>query len=242
MENNYEYIIKPGGLVRRETTEQPIDINASIIEQLASNVSRKATKVFPMKLIDPENEGIAGVTIMSGGVTCWSLPLQKIQIKTFYQTKDGVVFPVFDDTTSPELDLEWVVPQGLYLTLAVMLEGNMHATSQYLVAWDSSQRIYRLPISNLYADCKLCWGKYKSTATCHVEALAEAVANFYKSPWQKDLYDADAEKRKKTRSLFRFKVEEKGFSQLPRDGEWTSLCEKIGNDFITENIFHPIFY
>lgn len=238
MSDTYEYVITASGLKRRTTSETDIDINQAIIDQISAAVARKSVNLLPMKIIDPENGHNASVTVMPGGVTVWSLPLVKLTLKTFYQSKDGVVFPVFDDPTSPSLPLEWAVPSNMFLVFAVLLDTGMNCTKQYLVAFDSSGRTYKLPLSNLYDDCALCSGPYRGRSGSQVESLTNALNQLRNGEWQKDLYSSDAKKRKCTRALFSFKVEEKGFSQIPSAEDWTKSCEKFGNDFVTANIIN----
>lgn len=238
MSESYEYVIKAEGLKRRKIIEDDLDINAAIIDQLSASVSRKSIAVMPMKIIDPENGNNASMTALAGNMTVWSLPLVKLPLKTFYQSKDGVAFPAFDDATSPVLALEWVPPPNLYLVLAVVLDVNRLCSMQYLVAFDQQSRSYKLPLSNLYDDCKLCSGQYKGGSDSQVEALTNALNQLHKGEWQKDLYAGDAANRKRTRDLFSFKVEEKGFSQIPPEKDWTKACEKVANDFVTANIIN----
>lgn len=239
MPDIYEYVIKADGLVRRRIIEDPIDINAAIVDQIAAAVSRKSMKVMPMKIIDPENANDASLTMLPGGYSVWSLPLVKLPLKTFYQSKDGTVFPVFDDTTSPQLALEWIIPSNMFVVLAVQLDSRMDCIKQYLVAFDANSRTYKLPLSNLYDDCALCSGTYKGRSGNQVEALTNAMNQLRNGEWQKDLYQGDAAKRKRTRDLFSFKVEEKGFSQIHYPKDWTTLCDKVANDFVTSNIINP---
>lgn len=236
-----EYVIKAEGLVRRTITEQPLDLTTAIVDQISAGVARKCTYLFPMKMVDPDNSWNASAVFGAGNITTWSLPLQKITLNTFFQSKDGTVFPVFDDTTSPKLSLEWKVPDSMYLVLGVVLDQYRSCLNQYLVAFDSGNRAYRLPLSNLCADCKLCFGKYKSEASTHIEALTLAVTQFHKGDWNKDLYETDGEKRKRTRQMFSFKVEDKAFPQINPEN-WVSLSEKVANDFITNNIINPYLF
>lgn len=239
MSEVFEYVIKSDGLKRRRIVEDDIDINAAIVNQISAAVSRKTKKVMPMKIIDPENANDASLTVLPGNTTVWSLPLVKLPLKTFYQSKDGTVFPVFDDTTSPQLALEWVIPSNMFVVLAVQLDSRMDCLKQYLVAFDANSRTYKLPLSNLYDDCALCSGIYKGKSANQVEALTNALNQLRNGEWQKDLYQGDAANRRRTRDLFSFKVEEKGFSQIPHPKDWTALCDKVANDFVTSNIINP---
>lgn len=242
MASTKEYIVKNGGtgLVVRTITEQDIEILPNIVDHFASAVVRHIHDALPMKAILPEADGNVSMVALPGHQTVWSMRLTKLPLKTNYQSKDGVLWPVFDDSTSPMLTMDWTPPANMGLVLAVTLSGEKLPVMQHLVAFDlATNRSYRLPLSNLYEDCKLCHGKYPGKPTTHLEALVLAINQFNNSNWNADLYNADASKRKNTKALFSFKAEKDSFPQQPVAESWMNSCEKIANDYVTNNIMIP---
>jgi hypothetical protein len=133
--------------------------------------------------------------------------------------------------------MEWVAPPGMAIVLGVALDDSWRCQNQYLVAFDANGRQYQMPLSNLYADCRLCSGKYSQRASSAIDALSGALTQFRSGNWNSDLYSSST--RNNTRALFGFKVEEKGFSQIEVN-DWAAKCNKIANEFISANIINHL--
>lgn len=239
MSTKYEFLITDQGLEKRTITSVPIDINQAIIEQISATAAKVVPRIFPMKFLEPEADSFVGAVFGSNGASYWTMPIEKLPLKTFFQAKDGELWPVFDDSTSPMLSLEWRPPANCYLRLVVSLTNKNACMEQHLIAFDTDGRPYKMPLSNLYDDCRLCHGKYTDNPITHAQALAAALKQFREGNWNADLYGGSAEKRKKTKAMFTFKAEKDGFNQGEPNANWTVLCDRVSTAFITSNVINP---
>lgn len=149
------------------------------------------------------------------------------------------IVPAFDSESAP-MFLEWTPPPSMRLVLMItMLPNTCSVHEQYLVAICSRGRFWRLPMTNIYENCRLCTGKYDGHGFSYADAIGKALNQLVASDWQKDLRDAGgASTMANSKLMFRFKPKEtEGFDQLePHTEDWTSLCVKVGTPIITEFI------
>lgn len=228
--------VTPQGVERVEITRTTIDVGQQIAEQFASGVIRKVDRVAYIG----GSFGFSGMATNKCDEIWWTVQVVKLVINAPFIVIDDVVSPSFDGT-GPSVRLEWEVPETIRLRLSVCTITNRHginAGDQYLHAFDSVGIAYRLPVSNVYEDCRVCSGKFNSESSSHAESLKLALDQFERSPWNIDLYGASDKERKNTQRMFRFKPDKDKFEQLPMmigsNYHWTSLCESVAN-VITNN-------
>lgn len=240
MKSITEFVFTSSGeLERRDIAISNIDFNSAIASQIAASVGVKIRSVITMKHLgfDGEMHVSACVTPLS---TLWTVPLEQIMIDAPFQCKDGVLWPALGNPDLSNMTMWWKVPPGMRVFLGINV-GNMkfESISQFLIALDSGNRQYRLPLSNTYEDCVLCTGKYPGQTGCasHIDAVRAAVSQFFKGKWQHDLYQTTEVKN--TRALFSFKVDGDKTTQM-WDGtlDWTKHCNKCGNTFLLNNLIY----
>lgn len=243
MTKKTEFVIKhDGSMIRRDIAEQEINITEKFIAKLSRNVIRKVRDAFPLSYLNGNEDDKNDYVHASIGSahSMWWLPVKTLNLTAPFKCADGILWPEFD-SKNPILKIKWKSPLNADIRLGVVLDDSLCCTAQYLTALDCMDKVWRLPLSNLYNDCKLCHGAYPGRQACVVEALAAALFQFENSYWNSDLYvDATAEIRSATSKMFRFKAEGKGFSQEPifsGDENWTKWCQKIGSQFIAENTY-----
>lgn len=233
------YVISESGAERWDITKRPIQVQETIVEAFSQNLTRKNPAVLKIGG-DYGNAGIA----MASGYEVWSVRVLTLGLAAPFALKDGVHTPVFDSKSLPALPLKWKPPESMVLVLGISVFADHTAKKpyyigdHYLVAFDKDKRMWRMPVSNLYADCKLCHGQDAKQHETALEAATMACEMFSRSRWNADLYDKTAQPR--TDALFRFKPTESDFEQLPpvlASGKtWTSLCEKVAVEKLNQLI------
>lgn len=238
MENRTNVVITPHGAFRETTAYTPIDINQGIINQLTTNITRRCIGILPGAALKNGPKWPIGITL-AGGHNCWTVELNELIINTtFATTSDGkTIFPNFRDTKLPVMTVPWTVPDNMRLVLMLMIGKSNELHTQFFVAFDNADRIYTLPMGNIFEDGKLCYGPYAENRTTALDALQSAWSQFNTSRWQADLYNE--RELAKTQELFSFKVDNDKFIQsFPTDGsrDWTRYATKIANENISSNV------
>jgi len=221
------------GLERWDINKRPMDMNASVINQLTQNVVRHTPAAF----IAPSKEYV-GLSIGPNGFGVAVIGLREISLRAPFAVEGTQTFPQFDGA-HPVMMVPWVVPDTMRLVLAVGFSTGYVMCDQHLVAIDSSERAWRLPISNLYNDCKLCAGRYDSTGDTIQMLVERAYEQFMASSWNADLYnDSDPTRRAASKKMFSYTIDGDKFIQnyKPEDDRWTELCQKVASEHITNYI------
>ena len=144
--------------------------------------------------------------------------------------------PVFDGSY-PIIRNEWVVPQNMYLYLTAHITNTMECVEQHLVAVDSYRKTWRLPVSNLYQDCRLCPGRFDAIGRDIIEVLNKVWSQFMNGSWNADLYgDSTSMRRSGTKALFTYDITNSATTQQAPPKNWQDCCEKAATDFITNYI------
>lgn len=231
-----EYVIRKEGNFKRVFEDIPISLNDGLAEAFASGAIRGCNKVVDLG----GNYGVAGMTCAANQFSTWSVRVRKLPLNTNFALDAGVLYPTFGMDQQPLMNLSWSPPDDMCLILAVCITGESRgyrSYEHYLVALDNNGRHWKLPLSNLHTNLKLCSGLIPSHHATALDALREATNQFDRSQWNSDLYrDLNASFRNNTRQLFRFKPVDTGVEQLPSVGHWTALSEKIGNEKIAQSI------
>lgn len=237
-------ITEESRLERWDIKRQQLDLTSGVIDALTESVTRKCANVIPMTLVYPGEPGTVGVALLGNEVRIFSMPVAQLPLHTRYESgTDGVLTPDFTAASGPPLPINWIPPSTMKLTLCLIVGPKFENKNQYLAATDRNQRLWRLPVSNLYEDCKLCSGNYAQSVglagaggSC-LQALQAAWNQFRLSKWNADLWsDSKVERKNAVKKLFRFKARGEGFEQVAVDGEWTTLCEKVGHDMLQRAI------
>lgn len=232
------FVLTPNGsLARWEINKTELNLTESITANFCTHVVRQAYQAFNIKDIDPSVEPRnVGLTVMAGLQCVVSLPIRKIPMSAPFAVQGNRMWPEFDQK-HPVIRLDWVVPDNMILVLAVHIDSGMQVIDHHLVAFDHATRAFRLPISNLYADCRLCSGRFNNVGVSVLDCCRRAWQQFHVSPWNADLYgDSKAERRAATKEMFSYQVDNANITQKPFAGDWTTLCEKVATDHITKNI------
>lgn len=150
-----------------------------------------------------------------------------ITLNANFEAVDGLILPKFvkkDAIPSLPLRPQWVPPSGCRVRFLVQITA-LQVSDCYLVAFDADGKAFRLPLPNIFEDCKVCMGGFENRAPNIHRLVNQAVDQFFGSPWNTDLLDDD--KLRQCRELFRWKAEgDQLVQQLPTDN-WSKLCEKV---------------
>lgn len=236
------FTINPDGRIQRVSI---------VVDDLTMNndiLSRFATE-NPVKLPNLIASGVLGSGAIGNiGVSCrlksftFTIPVGVLPMRAAFSIKDGILMPDFTAAKPELMDLKWEVITGMRVFLLVYCpvdSKTIWCENQFLVAYDAAGRMYRLPVSNVYEDCRLCTGSYSSEGSTYMDVLCKAWNQFTMSNWQKDLVDRGGDNAiSNAQAMFRYKPNEKsGFEQLPpAASDWTGFCKKINNEFINTNI------
>lgn len=236
------FVIEPdGGIFKETVTKVPIDVLPSLKAAFAQNVT------FQIKgFMDFDNPFYGGCGMVANSATpnslVWSVRVRTINLNCNFLMVDKALVPDFpaSKTGSTPMEIPWRVPDDMkvMLGLSVVIRPDLTWTlgKHCLATFDVKGRTWKLPVSNLYNTLELCHGQDTSIHRSALKAIQTALTAFQNSKWNADLYSAT----NKTGAMFRFEPENSGFKQLPmvldEGKDWTSLCEKIANEYITTNI------
>lgn len=225
--NLAEYVISPtGGIVIRNIQETDIRLGDNALSELNAKSPRRLAN-----LDDIPNWGRVGVTTV-GAHNFYTVWINRIPMNARFRLLEGVMVPQFNSSTDPLMTLVWD-PRHLDLKLKMLIritrEGN--ADVVWLFAYDSQGKAWRLPLANVYEDCKLCTGQYDSYSDTHLGVVRKVLTQFEQGNWNKDLWDGVEQ----THRFFRWAPKNDQFEVLPPspDGTvWTTLCKKVAHQFM----------
>ena len=220
-----EYAFTKEGTVKRDITETPLNITDELIATVAATVPHKVPNVFEIP-----KWGLVDLTTTTGTVHYYTVNIAKIPMTTrFRLIKDeGVLVPNFSSDTDPVMQMEWQVGVVPDMRLQIQVHvANGRSINAYMFARDKKGNCFKLPLANVFDDCRLCLGEYDTYGENHQQIVAKMLEQFEKAQWQRDLWSAP----EKTHRFFRWKpLEKKGFEVLPpvlNGSPWTSLCDKV---------------
>lgn len=219
-----EFILeKSGEIIRRDITERAVDVGESIVNSLSANVDRIVKFAFQTR--DPS---MMVHLRACADANYWTVEMPRIVLRTSFKMDRDHLVPNFSGD-GIDMPLFWTPPSSC--KLAFMVIEKMRTSSSrwlnfaYLFAINSDNRCYRLPLANIYADCKLCLGEFESTGATSHAVILKALDQFDKSEWNSDLWRQD-ENGAHTMAMFRFKPEGDNFVQVMPEN-WTALCQKV---------------
>jgi hypothetical protein len=162
-----------------------------------------------------------------------TIPLKFIHLNTNFKLEGGVAMPIFTtpDPNEPTLNVDWDVRVACsgkvklwFLVNTIQRHDGLFYNGEcYLAASSVTNRIYRIPLANIYDEGRICMGVYTAINPSLQEALSMALTQFLASPWNSDLHRP----AEKSDAFFRFKVSNDGYETLPVVGQWSNLCERI---------------
>lgn len=217
-----EIILRENGtLTERVIRERDLNAGPAVLEALTESVTRSVRQVLRL----PE----WGAVHASVGLddTLWTVVLDRLPLATRFRLVADVLVPAFAAESDLELSLVWQVPRDMRLAFVVRTEseeGEVVIHQNYLFACDTRNRAYRLPLPNLFDDCKVCTGEFGRTHPSGAAAVAASVEQFRASPWNADLMPAI----ERSQQCFRFQPTNESFTTLPiAAADWTTLCDKV---------------
>ena len=232
MPDEIEYVLKQGGiLIRRDTTERNVAVGDQVINQLAMNSVTQVKNVFACSV----NNLPTFVSVITRGREFYcSFRMNTLTIKSPFRLVDGILIPMFSSPNDPVMPMVWVVPPNM--KLRVLLQMTVEPGAPYrsvaaimwLYAYDNNGNAYRLPLPNLYDDCKVCTGTQGRTLVQTMQlAIEQHMETFRVSTWNADLWTTVTE----SQTLFRFKPEGDEFKPLPVAENWFIHCKKVATAF-----------
>lgn len=238
------YAIKDGQFYLVTETHQRLDLPTGTLAKIVQESGVKLTKLFDAGLVGGMTSSIVGCSIQAGAAN-FTVPIDTITIRArFHMGADKMMGPDFAarlvPTSVAPMVIDWKTPLNmkLYLMVSVAPTGSrLYVVNTFLFAMDKDKRVYRLPTSNVYEDCRVCMGDFDSTSDTHVDCISKAVTQFRTSDWNADLaHRGGSTSMEWAMKLFRFKpLEPEGFEQQAPTEDWTKLCTKISNEFINAN-------
>lgn len=229
-------ITEKSEMERWDITRSRLNINQTMLEGMTAGLVRKANQVVDMSLIQPEAGGYADLAIGANGYCMARMPVFVLPMSAPFAIEGTTMFPAFDGP-HPVMVQRWVVPTSMRLYLCAHITSGLECTEQFLVAIDQERKCYRLPVSNLYADCRLCSGRFANTSDSIVKLLQQCYTQFMGSSWNSDLYgDSTPLRRTSTKAMFSYTVSTDKITQNIVPTKWTSLCEKVSTQLITDYI------
>lgn len=200
---------------------------------MTASVTRKCSHAMPMTCIGKELLGVVGMVCCAKDYCVASMPIRELNLKAPFRVEGGYMWPEFDKP-HPVTSVVWKTPSSMRLVLAINIAPGYETMEHFLVAFNAKGQSWRMPLSNLYADCRLCHGRYTSTSATVLQACQLAWNQFQASAWNQDLYtDATPARREGSKSMFTYKVDNDKITQVEINGDWTKHCEKVATDFIT---------
>lgn len=210
-----------GSLVERVLRERDLNAGPAVLEALTESVTRPVRNVLRL----PEG-GVVHANVGRDD-TLYTVALDRLPLHTRFRLVADVLVPAFASTSDLELSLVWQAPKDLRLAFVVRTEaedGGVVIRDNYLFACDLRNRAYRLPLPNLFDDCKVCTGEFERRHQCGAAAVAASVEQFRKSPWNADLMRTV----ERSQQCFRFQPTHESFTTLPiAASDWTTLCDKV---------------
>lgn len=232
MKTGVYYLFTPDGEFKLAVTSTPIRVMDSVQQALLRDCTILVENALDFTA--PTNGAFGPANLRCGSaatVIKWIVIVRSINLETNFVIRDGIHFPTFNPGLGELMTLTWRPPPTMDLRLAVDVvkdaDGAFFTDTQYLCAFNAKKEAFRLPVGNLYTDCKLCHGMRSKHWETQEQAVLAALKHFQSSPWNSDLYSESREKE--TKRLFGWTPNENGFTQIELQvpDEWMECCEKV---------------
>jgi hypothetical protein len=212
-------------------SENKLEVGEDLISNIGGSIVRKCLNVFQIKDHAPTS------MVITSEKVCATTIISEIPITAPFIMSGDALVPVFSSDADPVFTMVWKVPGDMILAFMVecFRESNRwYAAHNHLIAFDGEKAAYRIPLSNIYDDGKLCNGEFNSTGKTIQESVSKALDQFCKSQWNQDLDRTPSQ----SQAMFRFKPTDAGFDQLPPlQKDWRLLCQKIGTESLPLFLF-----
>jgi hypothetical protein len=239
MSSTSYYKIEQDGTVKVVTkTEQEICLDTTIMAKFSADLALKSSLLMSAGIL-PEVPGLGniGICMRKASIT-FTVRMAALPMRCAFVMKEGIMVPNFKrGNEDKEFSLTWEPPASMRLYLVMNFLVPMKLDVQFLLAMDPNGRHYRLPLSNLYEDARLCHGDYDYNGSTLIDCVSKAWLQFHKSRWQSDLVDRGTDSSGNSMKLFRYKpLEPSGFEQLKPTGDWETLSTRISTAFLLDNV------
>lgn len=243
MSSRHYYRIHADG--KCESVEEAVrlvSIQPEMLSSLAKGIIRKLPNVFNAGVLGPDAAGNVGLALGDNNASMFTIPVPILPMTAIFRMEGEVLTPTFASPDSDTITLKWTPPADMAIYLMVFMNTDPSVKSHYcsdafLFAQDATAKRYRLPVSNVYEDGRLCTGSYDSYGNSAIESLSKCWKQFHISRWQRDLVDRGGkDQAKHALNMFRYKPKkDSGFEQLPIVGSWQSNAVKFGNEFVNQH-------
>lgn len=193
--------------------------------------------------------------LISGSNLTHLVRLPSFKLSTYYTIRTGprggspAMVPVFKaDGGAIRLTPDWTPPSDMalfFLSHFTFSSGYWAYSQSSLVAISLTKNvngIFKLPLPNVYANCKLCLGREANETHNDAQMLtsvvfAKSLAIFQNSNWNTDMISEN--NLEVTEAMFRFSAEDNK-TQLPVMKEWAQSCIKANNNLFTGIPFNQL--
>lgn len=228
------FIITTDGKAFREDSQlTEINLSDQIGGYLASG------RVVKLPRFATARWGQVGVSFQDDKNLYWTFEMLRLPIKAPYRPiSNGIITPNFGSTSDPVLALDWTPPPSMRLRVLMWTTASrdyhfvVHRGFMFAIDTDE-EKVWRLPMGNLYDDCRVCLGNDALTGHTHMDAAMAGMNQMQNGIWNADLWNC----AEQTAQMFRFRLTEAGHSQEGPNSSWAELCNSVGNG-MTEKLTH----
>jgi len=184
MESTEILLRADGSLVERVLRERELEAGPAVLDALTESVTRSVRNVLRL----PEWGAVHANVGLDD--TIYTVALDRLPLNARFRLVADVLVPAFAAESDLELSLVWQAPKDMRLAFAIHTEavdGAVVILNNYLFACDSRSRAYRLPLPNLFDDCKVCTGEFVRNHSSGAAAVAASIEQFRASQWNADL-------------------------------------------------------
>lgn len=215
------YLIFPTGEIYRQAmSEVPINVTDESLAPLMLGLKLKASSVW----LDRDFNAVVSACL-NCRARYYTVNLPELCIQAPYKLVEKVMVPQFNSKSDPVIPMKWIPPEDCHLKYLAMIQDS-NVQCEWLMALDNKGLAWRLPLPNVYEDCRVCTGEYPRFCETDQHGVNSSLRQFRASNWNQDLWSGQEERSQK---MFRFLPNKKeGFEQLQPDGNWTKLCVKVG--------------
>lgn len=223
-----------GRIFRRDIAQREVAINEEAV--FAAMKEGRTLKIRDALLVGKMPTGLCIIQDKTEVIQVFAtVPLKFVRFNTGFKMVGDVVMPVFEKPTAsslPRFNVDWDLDKAcagkVRLWLLVQTKHSFGNRSHYvgecyLAATSNTNKTYRIPLSNVYDECKICMGDFNRDHPTLQQTVDAALEQFLTSPWNSDLKKSS----EKSDAFFRFKPENAGFETLPIVGQWNNLCERV---------------
>lgn len=230
MESNRYFIEEVNGVAGIFRQSPPVRVSGAekILEAVALNMGCAVNGAFMC------GERTIRLNCKQGYIVM-SCPIAQLNLKTTFSIRNGFLVPEFIvDPSFLSLNLPWPVPPTMKMYFAVKAQPNQWrpAHACLFVRIEGQPGSFRMPISNTYADGRICLGRsYGDMREPTLQGVMEkSLTLLDNASWNADLME-DGWSMNSTRELFKFKADDRTPVYYPTPA---TLCIRCNNSTIEE--------